>query len=82
MRLEWRLGKISAFFSWLDNFFSGIWAWCVDSIVDELGDFTLIGFSYVSLVWKKNPGHIGSVLCILSGLLGHLCVVVVGIEYY
>ena len=51
MRLEWRLGKISACFAWLDNFFSGIWAWCVDAIVDELGSFTLIGFSDGSLVW-------------------------------
>ena len=25
--------------------------WCVDSIVDELGSFTLIGFSDGSLVW-------------------------------
>ena len=50
MRLEWRLGNISACFSWLD-FFCGIWAWCVDAIVDELGSFTLIGFSDCSLVW-------------------------------
>ena len=52
MRLEWRLGKISEYFAWLDNFFSGIWAWCVDAIVDELGSFTLIGFSGGSLVWN------------------------------
>ena len=51
MRLEWRLGNISACFDWFDNFFSWVWAWCVDAIVDELGSFTLIGFSYVSLVW-------------------------------
>ena len=51
MRLDWRLGKISACFAWLDNYFSGIWAWCVDAIVDELGSFTLIGFSDGSLVW-------------------------------
>ena len=51
MRLEWRLGNISACFDWLDNVFSGIWAWCVDAIVDELGSFTLIGFSDGSLVW-------------------------------
>ena len=44
------MGKISACFAWLDNFFSGIWAWCVDAIVDELGSFTLIGFSGGSLV--------------------------------
>ena len=51
MRLEWRLGKISAFFAWLDIFFSGVWAWCVDAIVDELGSLTLIGFYDGSLVW-------------------------------
>ena len=52
MRLEWRLGNIFACFAWLDKCFSGIWAWCVDAIVDELGSFTLIGFSDGSLVWK------------------------------
>ena len=52
VRLEWRSGKISACFSWLDKKFSGIWAWCVDAIVDELGVFTFIGFSYGSLVWN------------------------------
>ena len=51
MRLEWRLGNISACFDWLDNVFSGIWDWCVDGIVDELGSFKLIGFSDGSLVW-------------------------------
>ena len=51
MRLEWRLGNISACFAWLDNVLSGIWDWCVDAIVDELGSFTLIGFSDGSLVW-------------------------------
>ena len=51
MRLEWRLGDISACFDWLDTFFSGIWSWCVDAIVDELESFTLIGFSDGSLVW-------------------------------
>ena len=51
MRLEWKLGNIYACFAWLDNCFSGIWDWCVDSIVDELGSFTLIGFSDGSLVW-------------------------------
>ena len=51
MRLEWGLGNISACFAGLDNFLSGIWAWCVDAIVDELGSFTLIGFSDGSLVW-------------------------------
>ena len=50
MILEWRLGKISACFAWLDNIFSGIWDWCVDSVVDELGSLTLIGFSDGSLV--------------------------------
>ena len=51
MRLEWSLGNISACFTWLDKRFSGIWAWCVDAIVDELGSFTLIGFYDGSLVW-------------------------------
>ena len=46
------LGKISACSAWLDKCFSGIWAWCVDSIVDELGSFTSIGFSDGSLVWN------------------------------
>ena len=50
MRLEWRLGKISACFAWLDKYISGIWTWCVDAIVDELGGFILIGFSDGSLV--------------------------------
>ena len=45
------MGKISACFAWIDNCFNGIWAWCVDAIVDELGIFTLIGFSDGSLVW-------------------------------
>ena len=44
------LGNIFACFAWLDNIFSGIWDWCVDSVVDELGNFTLIGFSGGSLV--------------------------------
>ena len=82
MILEWRLGNISACFDWLDKSFSGIWACCADAIVDELGTFTLIGFSDGSLVWNIFVRHLGSVLCILSRLLGHLCVVVVGIEYY
>ena len=46
------MGNISACFASLDNFFFGIWAWCVDAIVDELGGFTLIGFSDCSLVWN------------------------------
>ena len=45
------MGKISTCFSWLDKKISGIWAWCVDYIVDELESFTLIGFSDDSLVW-------------------------------
>ena len=45
------MGKISTYFAWLDKYFSGIWAWCVDVIADELGSFTLIGFSDGSLVW-------------------------------
>ena len=27
MRLQWRLGNISAFFYWIDKFFSGVWDW-------------------------------------------------------
>ena len=50
IRLKQRLGKISACFSWIDKTFSGIWAWCVDGIVDELGSFSLIIFSDGSLV--------------------------------
>ena len=45
------LGKIYACFAWLDNCFIGIWAWCVDDIVDELGSFTFIGFSDGSLLF-------------------------------
>ena len=52
MRLEWKLGKISACFGWLDKSFIEIWAWCVDAIVYELGSFILIGFSDGSLVWN------------------------------
>ena len=79
MILEWRLGNISACFAWLDQIFSGIWAWCVDDIVDELGSFTFIWLYGSSLVWNIFPGHPDSVLCILSQLLGHLHVFVVGI---
>ena len=82
MILEWRLGKIFACFSWVDNYFSGIWYWCVDAIVDELGIFKLIGFFIDPFCGLLFSGHLGSVLCILSQLLGHFCVVVVGIEYY
>ena len=32
--------------------FSVIWSVCVDAIVNELGIFTLIGFSDGSLVWN------------------------------
>ena len=39
-------------FSWLGKISNGIWAWCLDAIVDELGSFTLIGFSDGSLVWN------------------------------
>ena len=74
--------NIYACFSWLDKCFSGIWAFCVDAIVDELRSFTLIGFSDGSLVWTIVVRHLGSVLCILSRLLGRLCGVVVGIECY
>ena len=51
MRLEYMLVNISAYLAWFDKSFSGIWSWCVDAIVDELGSFTLIGFSDGSLVW-------------------------------
>ena len=51
MILVWELGNIFACFSWLDKCFSVIWDWCVDSIVDKFGSFTLIGFPDVSLVW-------------------------------
>ena len=51
MRLEWRLGNISACFSWIDKNISGIWEWCVYALVDELRMFILIGFSDGSLVW-------------------------------
>ena len=46
------MGDISACFTWLDKFCSGIWAWCVDAIMYELGSFTLIGFPNGSLVWN------------------------------
>ena len=52
MRLEWSLGNISACFASLNNFLSGIWSWCMDAIVDELGSFTLIGFSDASPEWN------------------------------
>ena len=42
---------ISAYFACLDKVWSVIWYRWVDSIVDELGSFTLIGFSDVSLVF-------------------------------
>ena len=45
MRLEWRLMHISAYFAWLDKFFSDIWDWCVNAVVYELGSFKLIRFS-------------------------------------
>ena len=57
MRLQWRLGKISECFSWLDKFCSGTWAWCLDAIVDELGSFKLIGFSDGSLVCNIVVGE-------------------------
>ena len=50
MRLERRLGNISAYYAWLDKCVIVIWAWCVDYIVDESGSFILIGFSDGSLV--------------------------------
>ena len=50
------MGNISTCFAWLDKFFIRIWAWRVDAIVDELGSFTLIGFSDGSLVWNIVVG--------------------------
>ena len=50
MRLECRLGKIYACFDCLDKLCSGIWAWCVDAIVDKLGILTLIEFYDGSLI--------------------------------
>ena len=44
--------NISACFAWLDKCFSGIWDWCVDAIVYDLGSFTFIGFYDGSLVWN------------------------------
>ena len=46
------MGKISACFDWIDKSFSGIWAWYVDAIVEELESFKLIRFSDGSLVWN------------------------------
>ena len=46
------VGKYFCIFAWIDNIFSGIWACCVDTIVDELGIFTLIGFYDGSRVWN------------------------------
>ena len=78
MRLEWMLGNISACFAWIDNFFSGIWDWCVNAILEKLESFTSIGFSDGSLVWtifvrasRWYPGHpestIGSFVCGFGG---------------
>ena len=50
MRLERRLRNISPCFALFDNVLSGIWVWCVDAIVYELGSFKLIVFSDGSLV--------------------------------
>ena len=58
--------------------FSGIWAWYVDAIVEELGSFTLIGFFDGSLLWTisvrayrqcpVNPeSAIGSFVCGCGG---------------
>ena len=77
MILEWRLGNISACFSYLDNFCIGIWDECVDAIVAELGRFMINPLCGILL-----SGHPYIVLCILSRILGHLHVVVVEIEYY
>ena len=45
------MGNITGFLAWLDKFHNGIWAWCMDSVVVELGSFKFIGFSDGSLVW-------------------------------
>ena len=49
--LEWRLGNISECFAGLDKFCSEIWAYCMNTIMYELGSFALVGFSDGSLVW-------------------------------
>ena len=49
--LDCRLVNISACLAWFDKCCSGVWAWYVNAIMDELGVFMFIGFSYVSLVW-------------------------------
>ena len=49
--MEWRLGNYPVCFAWLEKKFNGIWDWCVDAIVDNLGSFTLIVFYDDSLVW-------------------------------
>ena len=41
-----------------------------------------LGFLMDPLCGILLSGNLGSVLCILSWILGHLCVVVVGIKYY
>ena len=76
----WRLGNISACFAWLDKFFSGILDWYVGAILDELGSFTFIGFSGAPWCGLLLSGRTGGIMCILSRLLGHFRVVVVGIK--
>ena len=56
MRLEWRVGNISACFACIDKLWSGIWDWLVDDIVDELGTFALIIFHDGSLVLTMVVG--------------------------
>ena len=77
MRLAWRLGNISACFSWFDNFSaeSGLGVWILLWISWRVS--YLLGFLMAPLCGILLLGHIGSFLCILSRLLGHLCVVVV-----
>ena len=82
MRLKWTLGEISACFTRPDKKIRGILYWCVDAIVDGLGSFTLIEFLVAPLCCIILSDNLGSVLCILSRLVDHLYVVVVGIEYY
>ena len=52
----------------------------MDAIVNELGRFTMIGFLMDPLCGILFSGHLDSVMFILSRILGHLNLVVVGIK--
>ena len=71
-----------ACFAWLDNFKmgSGIGVWI--PLPMSWGVLHLLGFLTTPLCGLLLSGHLCSVLCILSRLLGHLCGVVVAIDYY